>query len=206
MLARATIAAGLVLAIGCGGGGVEQRDTGAAADGYEPATTADSLGAGLSGTGTTGSQSNTSGDTRGEIGATEPLDVPAIVTTLADINRAEIRDARVAARQAESAAVREFARMLEGEHAAALRALEQYAAFLGQEQEEAPAAELEGKRGAAFDAAWLDREVRVHEEAITALEERFLPAADDAALRALIEGMLPTLHRHLASARRLQTR
>lgn len=208
MRASATVVAGLVLAIGCGGGGAEQRDTGAAEEGYEAGTTADSLGAGLSGSGTTGAQANTSGDVRGEMGGSRPLDAAAIVTALSDIHRSEIRDARLALKRTESAAVGEFARMVEGDHAAALRALEQHAASHDPASApgEASAPELVGTRGTAFDAAYLAREVRVHEEAIRMLEERFLPAADDAALRALIEDLLPTLHRHLTTARRLQGR
>lgn len=208
MRARATVLAGLGLAIGCGGGGAEQRDTGVAEDAYETGTTADSLGAGLSGTGTTGAQANTSGDVRGEMGGTRPLDAPAIVTALADVNRSAIRDARLALKHTGSDAIREFARMVERDHAAALRAVEQHVASHDPAPvpDQATVPELAGKQGAELDTAYLARAVRVHEEAIRSLEERFLPAADDAALRALIEDMLPTLHRHLASARRLQAR
>jgi putative membrane protein len=51
--------------------------------------------------------------------------------------------------------------------------------------------------GAAFDRAYMDAQVQLHQTALTLLEEELIPEAETAALRAELEGMRTSVIAHL---------
>ncbi len=223
---RTIIAAACVgMLAACNPEGANDRQTGAVGS---EAGAADSPGMGMTGTGTTGAQTGVSGDTRvagggdtGAMGTTGAaggaLSSGAILSQLAVANETEIQEAQLAQRQAQSAGVKELARTLERDHSAGLKKVQaaQKTANAGSQADARANAvadaqhtgdDLAGKTGADFDKAFLERQKTMHEENIRKLEGQFLPAAQDAEVRSLIQGMLPTLRQHLASIERLQDR
>ena len=173
---------------------------------------------GTTGVGTTGAMAGGSGETRAAAGIEGgTLDDAGILARIAATNQMEIGEARLAQRQARSAAVRELAQALERDHAATLSRVQAVQARTGGAGDAAagkdalrPApdknADLGTKSGPEFDQAFLERQSRLHTENIRSFEGQYLAAAQDAELRTLIEQTLPTLRQHLSTIERLQAR
>ena len=60
---------------------------------------------------------------------------------------------------------------------------------------------LEGLTGAAFDRAYMDREVTYHQAVIDALNQTLIPGAQNAELKQLLTSVAPNFDAHLARAR-----
>jgi putative membrane protein len=58
--------------------------------------------------------------------------------------------------------------------------------------------------GAAFDSAYMAREVVYHQAVIDALDQTLIPGAQNAELKALLEGARPAFNAHLERARQVQ--
>ena len=67
------------------------------------------------------------------------------------------------------------------------------------------AARLEGLSGAAFDSAYVEREVAYHQAVLDALDQTLIPSATNAELRTLLEQARPAFVAHLEHARSLQS-
>ena len=209
-----------VLAIGaaCNPDGAGDREPGAAQSGYEARAGGMDTAAtpGTSGVGTTGSVSGGSGDTRASATAAGGMLTDAgILARIAASNQLEMREAQLAQRLAGSAGVRELAQALERDHSASLETVQALQQRTGGEPDAADQkaaigaspdkdADLAGKTGTEFDAAFLDRQERLHQKNITDFENQYLAAAQDAELRTLIQQTLPTLRQHLSMIERLQ--
>lgn len=63
---------------------------------------------------------------------------------------------------------------------------------------------LEGLEGTEFNRAYIQREVRYHEQVLDAIDGVLLPSASNAELRDLIEQVRPAIAAHLDHARSLQ--
>lgn len=202
----------------CNPDGAGDRNTGAVDSDYQtraggPLDSATATG--TSGIGTTGAAANGSGDTRAVAGDAGPLSDAGILSRIALSNQMEVQEARLAQRRGQSDGVKELARTLERDHSAGLEKVKAMQARTGsaadtegraQTLEESPdeSADLAGKTGTAFDEAFLDRQHRLHEENISNFENQYLPAAQDAEVRTLIQQTLPTLRQHLSMIERLQ--
>jgi len=66
-------------------------------------------------------------------------------------------------------------------------------------------ARLEALQGAAFDRAYLDREVGYHQAVLDALDQLLIPAAGNAELRKLLLDVRPAVAAHLEHAKRLRS-
>jgi putative membrane protein len=66
-------------------------------------------------------------------------------------------------------------------------------------------AELRGFRDAAFDKAYIDREVAYHTQVISALDSTLIPGATNPELKALLIKARPTFIAHLEEAKRVQS-
>ena len=64
-------------------------------------------------------------------------------------------------------------------------------------------AALDGLDGAAFDKAYIDNEVAYHKAVIAALSDTLIPAAQNAELKALLEGGVPLFTSHQQHAEML---
>ncbi len=60
---------------------------------------------------------------------------------------------------------------------------------------------LEGLTGAAFDRAYMDREVTYHQAVIDALNQTLIPGAQNAELKQLLTSVAPNFDAHLARAK-----
>jgi putative membrane protein len=64
---------------------------------------------------------------------------------------------------------------------------------------------LQGKTGADFDRAYIDREVGYHQAVLDALDNTLIPSAQNAELKALLEKVRPNVAAHLQRAKAIQT-
>jgi len=60
-------------------------------------------------------------------------------------------------------------------------------------------------KGAAFDKAYIDQEVAVHQFVLSALQS-FQTAAQDTSLKAAVTKSVPTIQNHLDKAQKIQTK
>lgn len=58
--------------------------------------------------------------------------------------------------------------------------------------------------GAAFDSAYMAREVQYHQAVLDALDRTLIPGAQNADLKSLLEGARPAFNAHLERARQVQ--
>ncbi len=63
---------------------------------------------------------------------------------------------------------------------------------------------LEGLSGAAFDAAYMDREIGYHQAVLDALDQTLIPNADNAELKSLLEDARAAVAAHLARAKSIR--
>lgn len=126
-------------------------------------------------------------------------------------DRFEIDSSRLAERAAASPAVKGFARMMIDGHLASTRKLKAIVAeqalphpldpgLKGEQQ--AVIDELREKRGADFDEAYLEAQVTAHQKTLASLKE-YSGTADNAALKAFADELIPTVAAHLDAARKL---
>jgi putative membrane protein len=65
---------------------------------------------------------------------------------------------------------------------------------------------LQGQSGAAFDKAYIDHEVTMHQQVLDALDNQLIPNAQNADLKALLQKVRPAIAAHLESAKTIQTK
>jgi putative membrane protein len=65
---------------------------------------------------------------------------------------------------------------------------------------------MSGLTGAAFDRAYMDREVEYHQTVLDAIDQTLLPNVQNAELRALLEQTRPAVASHLEMAKSIQTK
>ncbi|HET8624132.1 MAG TPA: DUF4142 domain-containing protein [Gemmatimonadales bacterium] len=182
--------------------------------GCSPAADRDNAAAGTSGT-ETGMAATDTGMT-GSVGATTPVataDVPGVLGQLATANHNEIQQAQAAAKKASTPTVKEYAAQLVKDHKASQKELKQLASTLGTtlpdsgattESQSASMGELEGKSGKAFDQAFIDAQIKAHEQNIDKIRNQLLPASDRPELRDYLEKTAASMEGHLASAKQLK--
>jgi putative membrane protein len=66
-------------------------------------------------------------------------------------------------------------------------------------------ASLGGMKGAAFDSAYIAHEVSYHQTVLDALDQKLIPGAQNAELKALLEKVRPAVAAHLDRAKGIQT-
>jgi putative membrane protein len=64
---------------------------------------------------------------------------------------------------------------------------------------------LQRLRGAAFDKAYIDREVAYHQAVLDAIDHVLIPTTDNADLKKLLTDVRPAIAAHLAHAQQLQS-
>ncbi len=192
-----------VLAAACTG---TKNDAGTA--GSETAATMSQADTSMASTSAPSGMSATSG--------TQPnraLDDASILSQLAQVNMSEIQGSKLALKQAKSPAVRSLAQRLHADHSAALKQGQALAAKIGvtpsTPDSSAAASEIspmQSMTGAAFDSAFVAHEIQDHQKDIDLLQNSFLPAAQNAQLKSMIQATIPKLQAHLAAAQAMQRR
>ena len=161
-------------------------------------------------------------DAKGAEATPPPAATPANAIADADalalvaaIDRHEIDAATLAQAQAERADIKDYATMLVHDHEANLQETQALQAAAGapadaalvatnQAQADADRARLQPLTGADFDTAFLDMMARGHAAALATLDERAIPGAKDAAVRAHLEKTREAVANHLAQVQALQ--
>lgn len=133
------------------------------------------------------------------------------VTQAAASDMFEIRSSELAADKAESAEVKELARMLITDHTRSSNELKTIAASM-QPQLDVPAAlpaamqsqidQLEGASGAEFDRLYATQQVQAHQQALD-LHRRYAEAGDAAQLKTFAERTAGVIEGHLERAQQL---
>lgn len=130
---------------------------------------------------------------------------------LSVINQAEINAGKLATTRAESAGVKKYAQAMIKEHSDNQAKLTQWnadanhpAAKAKTEEAKAEAARLSALTGAAFDAAYIKAMVADHRKALMALDEKLIPAAKDAPVKAFLQDTRTHVAAHLKQAEALQ--
>ena len=143
------------------------------------------------------------------------LDDPTIVAIFDAANTADIETGRLAAERGKSAEVRAFGAMLARDHESVRKQGRDLAQRLGvtptppaddaSARAHAQAMEtLRAKQGDDFDRAFLDHEVKFHQDVIDAVNGTLLPAIQNAEVRTLVVTVAPAFEAHRAAAAKLR--
>jgi putative membrane protein len=137
-----------------------------------------------------------------------------IVSRLELANWAEIETSRLATTQARSAQVKEIARQLVTDHTKSRSELEALAKQKGIDvlppeggstrQDTIGVLALKGLKGAAFDSAFVQAQIKVHQENLDAIQNQLLPSAQDEELRQYLEKTQADMQKHLAKLQQIQ--
>ncbi|HEY4554951.1 MAG TPA: DUF4142 domain-containing protein [Lysobacter sp.] len=182
------------------------------AAGNDPAAAPGEIGAGGMGAGADATGATPGSATAGATAMTEADAVGMLVA----INEHEIAAAEQARSKNVKGRVLEYANMMHKEHTQNLqqtRALEGSAGVTAgtggdvaaqRTKSEAKRTQLASLSGDAYERAYIDAMVQDHQEALTMLDQRLIPAAQNAALRQHLTMTRDAVARHLEQARALQ--
>lgn len=144
------------------------------------------------------------------------LTAPEIAAVLDLVNSAEIREARLAREQARSAEVRQFAEQMLRDHTQAQdrhRQLTRQLNITPREGEVTQRMQREGQtalenlraaRGEAFDRAYIDAQVREHQDAVALLDAN-MSNVQEREYRDFLQTQRRTIDNHRQMAERIQT-
>jgi putative membrane protein len=130
-------------------------------------------------------------------------------------NAIDVETAQLALEQAQDAEVKAFAETMITDHTAVNEQAAALAGRLGvtpqdndvsrslRDDAQEARAKIDDLWGASFDRSYIAREVAYHEAVLAALDEALIPQADNAELKALLQGVRPAIAAHLAHARSL---
>jgi putative membrane protein len=138
-----------------------------------------------------------------------------VVAVLNTIDASELEAAQLANQKAQSSDVRHYATRLVDEHTDMMAKNRQVASRINVEPENPALAssirgthqdtmqELRNKSGRDFDRAYIDYQVKMHEEAVN-LVEKTADASDNSRLKQRLMQTRPDLQSHLAEAKTIQ--
>jgi putative membrane protein len=142
------------------------------------------------------------------------LDDPTIVAIFDAANTWDIETGKLAANRASSAAVQEFGRMLQRDHAAVRQQGRDLARKLGvtptppanfgmAKDHIAATKRLRGLSGKAFDRSFLEHEVAFHKAVLDAVTTTLMPALKNQEVRDLVTKVAPAFKAHQDAAQNL---
>ena len=158
------------------------------------------------------------GDVIPEMSSSEPtaaLNDPTIVAIFDAANTADMETGQLAAERGSTKEVRDFGAMLVHDHRIVRQEGRDLAAQLGvtptPPADDASAmahadamATLRSKTGIEFDKAFLDHEVRFHEDVISALQSTLVPAIENGEVKAFVVKVVPAFDAHRIAAANLR--
>ena len=139
-----------------------------------------------------------------------------IASIVVTANQVDIDAGKLAASRATSDEVKSFAKLMVTDHTGVNKSATDLAAKLKvKPQDNATSqslkadgdkslAHLKTLKGAAFDKAYIDREVTYHQQVIDALDKTLIPGATNEELKGLLVKVRPAFVAHLEHAKRLQ--
>lgn len=144
------------------------------------------------------------------------LSDPEVAHVAVTANSIDIDAAKFAQTRTHNTAVKQFAATMITDHTA----VNQQAAALAQKLGVTPAdnavsqslqadakkahAALEPLRGAAFDRAYMDREIAYHQAVLDAIDKVLVPTTDNAELKKLLTDVRPAVATHLEHAKQVR--
>lgn len=149
--------------------------------------------------------------------AAPDLSDPEVAHVAVTANSIDIDLAKFAQTRTRNAAVKQFAATMITDHSAVNAQAAALATKLGvtpadnavSQSLQSGAAQarkgLEPLRGAAFDLAYIDREIGYHQAVLDAIDKLLIPTSENAELRKLLEDVRPAVATHLDHAKTLQT-
>ena len=152
------------------------------------------------------------GDGKTATKATADAEALAIVAT---VDRDEVALAKQAQTKKLSAGATEYAAMMEHDHSANLAETKKLAKDNGAQSAKAgeikkkdakKKAELAPLDGAAYEKAYIDAMVKGHAEVLGTLDNKLIPGAQDAAVKAHLEKTRGAVAGHLEKAKALQSK
>jgi putative membrane protein len=142
-----------------------------------------------------------------------PLTDANIVAIVIAANDGDIHNGELALANADAAAVKDFGKMMVTDHSSSNLKTKALAARLGLrpvqnatsrglvKSANATHDELAALNGEAFDKSYMDAEVTVHGTVLELLDQRLIPSAKSAELKALLTGVRAAVARHLDRAK-----
>ena len=139
-----------------------------------------------------------------------------IASIVVTANQVDIDAGQLAASRATNDEIRTFARLMVTDHTGVNKAATDLVAKLKVTPQDNPTSKslkADGEKslthlktlgGAAFDKAYIDREVAYHQQVIDALDKTLIPGAANGELKALLVKVRPAFVAHLEHAKRLQ--
>jgi putative membrane protein len=139
-----------------------------------------------------------------------------IASIVVTANQVDIDAGKLAISRSKSDEIKAFARLMVTDHTGVNKAATDLAGKLDVTPQDNPTsqslqadgdknlAHLKTLTGAAFDKAYIDREVAYHQQVIDALDKTLIPGATNEELKALLVKVRPAFVAHLEHAKRLQ--
>ena len=139
-----------------------------------------------------------------------------IASIVVTANQDDIDAGKIAATRSTNEDVKAFARLMVTDHTGVNKSATDLVTRLEVTPQDNPTsqslkadgdkniAHLKTLRGAAFDKAYIDREVAYHQQVIDALDKVLIPGATNGELKALLVKVRPAFVAHLEHAKRLQ--
>jgi putative membrane protein len=147
----------------------------------------------------------------------EGINDAQIASIVVTANQVDIDAGQLASSRASNDEVKKFAQLMVTDHTGVNKAATDLATKLKVTPQDNPTsqslkadgekslAHLKTLKGAAFDKAYIDREVAYHQQVIDALDSTLIPGATNEELKALLVKVRPAFIAHLEHAKRLQT-
>jgi putative membrane protein len=158
-------------------------------------------------------------DTAQAAPAAPQLNDNQIAAFLAAANQGEIQSSELARKNTRNAEVKKLAAEMIKDHKAADKQASALFVKAGIQPEKSAdevktleskaqtaIEELKARKGAEFDKAYVDAQVTMHQDVIDAIDQRLLPACQNAELKGFITEIRPKLQAHLDHAKALQTK
>jgi putative membrane protein len=148
--------------------------------------------------------------------AAPDLSDPEVAHVAVTANSIDIDFAKFAQTRTHNAGVKQFAQTMITDHTAVNEQAAALATKLGvtpadnavsqslQSGAKEARAKLETLHGAAFDRAYMDREVAYHQAVLDAIDKVLIPTTDNAELKALLTAVRPAIATHLEHAKQLR--
>jgi len=143
---------------------------------------------------------------------------PEIANVAVVANQIDIDYAKLAIDRSKNSEVKEFATTMIADHNAIIDQAVALVTKLGVTPKDNPVSQsllkqadkttamLKGKKGIAFDEAYINNEVAYHQAVIDAVKNMLIPQSQNAELKALLKTALPILETHLGHAKMAQSK
>lgn len=149
--------------------------------------------------------------------STPQLTDPEIASVAVTPNQIDVDYGKIALKKAKNTEVKKFAQTMIDDHASIIDQAVALAKKLGVTPKDNAVTQslldgakkmkktLNGKKGKAFDKAYIDNEVGYHEAVISTVKDVLVPEAQNAELKDLLQSVVPLLEHHLEMAKKAQS-